>query len=105
MTRFVWCSGLHSSSLSLQVETITVNGYDTIYSVERGCTKECYYGCRYNGYGVTYKRCYSCCRSNLCNTDNAAPSLRQNLSLTFFCAAQIIVLSMEKANVAKKDQT
>ena len=54
-----------------QVERVDLYGW-TVSSIERGCTDECLYGCRYNGYGVTLERCYSCCRTPLCNTDNAA---------------------------------
>ena len=80
--------------LIFQVERITVDGWSIVLSIERTCTSECLYGCRYNGYGVTYERCYSCCRTKNCNTDNGAPcSGLHSPLLAVFNTLAIIVLN------------
>ncbi len=60
------------NKIHLQVELVSIDGF-SVFSIERTCTKECFYGCKYNGYGITLKRCASCCRTNLCNTGSGAP--------------------------------
>ena len=86
-----------SYSLSLvffliQVERITFDGWSIVLGIERSCTAECLYGCRYNGYGITYKRCYSCCRSRNCNTGGNSPYLRLNYPLLVFCSTLAVLL-------------
>ncbi|XP_064595033.1 uncharacterized protein LOC135461739 [Liolophura sinensis] len=52
-----------------KVERVEWNGY--VVTMERGCTDLCYWGCRYEGFGITRLRCTSCCnQANGCNTDN-----------------------------------
>ena len=69
---FSECSTDKSSTTSglLQVERLTLKpGF--IVSIARGCVPVCPYGCKYNGMGLTYEKCTSCCRSYGCNTMDA----------------------------------
>ncbi|KAF6040309.1 hypothetical protein EB796_001426 [Bugula neritina] len=47
---------------------IEKNGIPTHF--ERTCVDECYYGCRYDKFGLTTLTCTSCCQEEQCNTDN-----------------------------------
>ncbi|CAH1793617.1 unnamed protein product [Owenia fusiformis] len=59
-----------------KVERVELNG--KVLSIERGCTEKCFYGCRFNGYGLTYMKCTSCCMGYACNTDNSSRTVWSN---------------------------
>ncbi|XP_069125069.1 uncharacterized protein [Argopecten irradians] len=54
------------------VERITVK--KMTISIKRSCAKECWYGCRAKGIGVTQIMCTSCCQEPNCNVGNNSPS-------------------------------
>ncbi len=60
-------------------------------SIERSCTTLCPYGCRYNGYAITQRKCTDCCVDFGCNTGNEASHLQ---SLTSTYTAMAVVMSL-----------
>ncbi|XP_033739744.1 uncharacterized protein LOC117327030 [Pecten maximus] len=54
------------------VERITLK--KMTISIKRSCAKECWYGCRAKGIGVTQVMCTSCCQEPNCNVGNNSPS-------------------------------
>ncbi|ELT89557.1 hypothetical protein CAPTEDRAFT_212316 [Capitella teleta] len=53
-----------------KVERLDILKFGRVQQMFRGCTKNCYYGCRFYGYGLSYMKCTSCCSSYGCNSDN-----------------------------------
>ncbi|ESO87030.1 hypothetical protein LOTGIDRAFT_229235 [Lottia gigantea] len=66
-------------------------------SLERGCASSCRKGCGTWGDDIDHDECYSCCRTDLCNTGNTG--LRTRLSFyslinSFFLVASTICVRM-----------
>ena len=68
-----------------QVERLQL--HRSVLSIERTCVQECPYGCKFNGYGLTYMRCISCCNTYACNDGNAAQNLHVNKRTTLVALA------------------
>ena len=68
----------------LQVVRTDILGWQVL-SIERGCTSVCAYGCKFNGYGLTYMKCTSCCRNDACNTDSIAAKYQPANFVVFVC--------------------
>ncbi|XP_074649377.1 uncharacterized protein LOC141904643 [Tubulanus polymorphus] len=73
-----------------KVERQEVQG--VVINIERGCADKCYWGCRYNGFGLTYLRCTSCCnQAEKCNTGNTATRLMTSLAVIVVCAGALML--------------
>ena len=76
----------HTQFLFLfQVVRVDLMGWAP-YSIERGCATQCPYGCKFNGYAVTYMRCTSCCQTDSCNTDDGSTQIRPLMTVMAGCA-------------------
>jgi len=64
----------------MQVERIDL--HLSVMTIERSCSESCPYGCKFYGYGLTYRRCISCCRTIGCNSDSGGHL--DTVSMTIF---------------------
>ena len=72
----------HALLFQTEREDLVTGSY--ILTIDRGCASYCPYGCRYIGYGQTYRICTSCCDKPGCNTGyGSAYFLHHQSTLTY----------------------